>query len=177
MGALGRSANRKRGGANHASLYIQGGRSWVMFPPSNIPPAGSRGLYQHTADLLTLDLCRSSAITAHPRLSQVHTPLVSTAWEVALAAHPNRAFVRFLLHGIRWGFRIGFHRSAPLRSATRNMHSAVEHPEVVRSYLEKECSLGRMLGPFPPSAWPSLPPCISTSLGSSPRATTRGSGA
>ena len=128
-----------------------------MLPPSNIPPAESGCLYQHTADLLTLDLCHSPAVTAHPWLSQVHTPLASTAWEAALAAHPDRAFVRFLLHSICWGFRISFHRSAPLRSATHNMHSAVEHLEVVRSYLEKECSLGHMLGPFPPSAWPSLP--------------------
>ena len=86
-----------------------------MLPPSNIPPVGSGGLYQHTADqhtadLLMLDLCRSSAVTAHPRLSQVHTPLASAAWEAALAVHPYRAFVRFLLHGICRGFRIGFHR-------------------------------------------------------------------
>ena len=28
------------------------------------------------------------------------------------------------------------------------MHSAVEHPEVVQSYLETEYAKGRMLGPF-----------------------------
>ena len=56
--------------------------------------------------------------------------------------------MRFLIPGIREGFRIGCHRSIQLRSASRNMHSASEHPEVVQAYLEKECALGRMLGPF-----------------------------
>ena len=51
--------------------------------------------------------------------------------------------------GLQHGFRIGFNYSSPLRSATANMESARLHPEVISTYLEKECSLGRMLGPFP----------------------------
>ena len=64
--------------------------------------------------------------------------------------------MRFVLTGIREGFRIGFHRASPLHSASRNMHSAREHPEVVQ---DKECSLGRMLGPFLPPGQASLPQC------------------
>ena len=33
------------------------------------------------------------------------------------------------------------------------MLSALEHPGVVQDYLDKECSLGRMLGPFPKAAF------------------------
>ena len=32
------------------------------------------------------------------------------------------------------------------------MESALQHPEVVTEYLQKECALGQMLGPFPTSA-------------------------
>ena len=66
--------------------------------------------------------------------------------------------MKFLLSGIREGFRIGFRRSAPLHSASRNMQSALDHPEVVQAYLDSECARGRMLGPFSASARGSLPP-------------------
>ena len=36
-------------------------------------------------------------------------------------------------------------------SAVANMHSANLHPEVITGYLHREISLGRMLGPFPPT--------------------------
>ena len=108
-------------------------------------------LYQYTADLLCLDACRDTGLRAHPLLQAVHTPLVPSAWESALRNHPDRAFVRLLLRGLTQGFRIGCCPTAPLRSAPRNMLSALQHPEVVRTYLTKECALMRMLGPFPPA--------------------------
>ena len=120
--------------------------------------AGSRELYAYTADLLTLDLCRCPALTACSRLSRVQTPLVCQAWEAVLVGHPDRAFARYVTRGIREGFRIGFHRSRPLRSAARNMLSACMHPEVIQAYLDKECAAGRMLGPFSPPALGGLPP-------------------
>ena len=47
------------------------------------------------------------------------------------------------------GFRIGFKHGSPLKSSEANMSSANQHPKVFQEYLEKELSLGRMLGPFP----------------------------
>ena len=41
--------------------------------------------------------------------------------EEALQAHPDRAFARYICDGLRHGFRIGFERGAPLRSARANM--------------------------------------------------------
>jgi len=76
------------------------------------------------------------------------TPLVITAWEQALAQHPDRAFVRYISEELRKGFRIGFQAGSPLQSATTNMRSALEHPEVIDTYLKGELSRGRMLGPF-----------------------------
>ena len=113
-------------------------------------------LYPHTADLLALEFCRSADPWPSPQLSEVHTPLNPAAWETALASHPDRAFARYILKGIREGFRIGFNRTCPLRSAHRNMPSARLHPEVVQAYLDKERAAGRMLGPFTPGDTASL---------------------
>ena len=113
-------------------------------------------LYPYTADLLALEFCRNTAQHISPQLRSVRSPLSPMAWAAALSGHPDRALAGFLLRGLSEGFRIGFFRSAPLRGATRNMLSALQHPEVVESYLEKECSLQRMLGPFPPETLPRL---------------------
>ena len=68
--------------------------------------------------------------------------------ERALATRPDRAYARYIVDGLRNGFRIGFQRRAPLKSASCNMPSAWKHTEVVSDYLDKERSLNRMLGPF-----------------------------
>ena len=86
----------------------------------------------------------------------VSTLLSMLAWERAFTSHTDRAFARYIRQGLRYGFRIGFQRSAQLRPAKANMESVKQHPEVVSEYLHKECSLGRMLGPFPETS--QLPP-------------------
>ena len=115
-------------------------------------------LYPYTADLCALALCRAPTGEAHPMLRATSSPLNPGEWEVALRTHPDRAFVRLLLTGITEGFRIGFSYPAPLCSAGTNMHSAMEHPEVIQTYLEGECAKGRMLGPFSRAEAQSLPP-------------------
>ena len=114
--------------------------------------------YKYTADLLCMDLCSGYRGGGHPLIDSVCTPLDPRAWAVALRDHPDRAFVRYLLRGMTEGFRTGFQRTAPLRSAPRNMLSAWQHPDVVQTYLANEGSLSRMLGPFPPSTVAQLPP-------------------
>ena len=99
-------------------------------------------MYPYTADLMALDFCRSRQPHAYPQLSEIATPLNPAAWEMALQAHPDRAYARYLVTGIRQGFRIGFDWQTKLQSATRNMQSAVEHPDIIRAYLQKELSLG-----------------------------------
>ena len=123
-----------------------------------VPHAEWRSLYPYTADLVCLDLCRPSRPQVHPLHHPVWSPLDGGAWAEALRPHPDRAFIRFLLRGFQEGFRIGFHRPAPLQSASRNMLSALQHPEVVREYLEKECSMNRMLGPYSRSEVKGMPP-------------------
>ena len=126
------------------------------------------------ANLLALDLCRPPTSPHHPLLGAVQTPLKASAWASALAAHPDRAFVRYLVFGIREGFRIGFHRLSPLRSVAHNMQSALDHPDVVRAYLDSECCRGRMLGPLSESVWVSFPPCHINCFGVIPKGRNKG---
>ena len=104
-----------------------------------------------------------------PVFNSVTTPLRLPAWEVALRAHPDRAFARYLLSSIKDGFRIGFDRRAPLKSASRNMPSAIEHPEVIQAYLDKKCALIRILGPFRGDELLRLPPCHINQFGVIPK--------
>ena len=105
-------------------------------------------MYEHTADLLCLDFCRPCRINIAPELASVSTPLVYDNWVAILAGHPDQAFARYICDGIKFGFRIGFQWGSPLSSASSNMESARQHPAVISEYLQKELSMGRMLGPF-----------------------------
>ena len=88
-------------------------------------------------------------IPAPPQIIGTRTPLKVAAWEYHLRAHPDREFVQYLLEGLQHGFRIGFdYGKCKCRSAKCNMLSATQNPEVIQQYLTKECSLGRVLGPF-----------------------------
>jgi hypothetical protein len=71
----------------------------------------------------------------------------------------SSAFARYITKGIRDGFRIGFNRQFPLKSAPQNKRSALEHPQIIQDYLDKECSLGCMLDPFSVTEMGRLPPC------------------
>ena len=114
-----------------------------------------QGHYKYMQDLASLDKCRPVVAMEWPKeiqskLNMVVTPLRVEKWAEALAQHPDREFVGYLLRGIQFGFRIGCDRSLVcLKSATRNMRSAAEEAAVVESYLEKEVAGGRIVGPVP----------------------------
>ena len=84
------------------------------------------------------------------RLWPVTTPLKVNEWARLLAYHPDRAFVDYILSGIKGDFRIGYKSHNKLRSAHRNVLSALKHPQVVQKYLDAEMHTGRVLGPFHP---------------------------
>ncbi len=74
-----------------------------------------------------------------------------SAWELALAGHPDEQFFHYLLQGMPWVFRIGFqHGSAELTSTHSNMQSARHHVLVVACYLQLELAQGRVVGPASP---------------------------
>ena len=89
--------------------------------------------------------------------SAINTPLVASNWRLMLRSYPHRAMAHFFLQGIINGFRIGFNpHTSSLKSATRNMQSALINPKVVEEYLAKERQAGRVIGPFPPSLTPAI---------------------
>ncbi len=77
--------------------------------------------------------------------------MVPELWEECLASHPDRAYIDYLVRGLREGFQVGFrHGSKTCRSASTNMQSADVRPEVRSSFLESETAAGRVLGPVEP---------------------------
>ena len=84
------------------------------------------------------------------------SPLKAQVFARELASHPDQSAVRFVLDGLRSGFRLGFDHSRKLKSAKKNKPSAYQHAEVIDRYLANEVSLGRVLGPFPSPPLPDL---------------------
>ncbi len=76
----------------------------------------------------------------------ITTPLKVEEWQKALAAHPEREFVKYVINGVCHGFRIGFDRRkvAPV-STSRNIPSTFQHPEPVRQYLATELNANRIV--------------------------------
>ena len=140
---------------SHPDMFVQPGSPnsfGTVAGPSSFPPQGSHS-YPYTGDLLRLHSYRPSKPTQLPLSCQtITTPLVDSEWERALADHPDRQFVDYILQGIREGFRIGFdHSRASCKSTGGNMQSALENPGPVDEYLSKEISSLRTVEV--PMAW------------------------
>ncbi len=104
------------------------------------PLAGWQLLYRYTADLMCLDFCRPARPLELGMLAvtTVTTPLSVSYWQDVLSSHPDQALARYIIGGLGNGFRIGFRRGAPLKSAQNNLQSASAHPEAVREFVTKE---------------------------------------
>ena len=76
----------------------------------------------------------------------VNSPLKPDMWEKLLAFHPDKSFVKYLVRGLRLGFRIGCQgREKDLRSSSSNMSAADLNSEVVDRYIEEEVSNNRLV--------------------------------
>ena len=105
------------------------------------------GQYLYTKDLLKL---KSMSTGLGPNIFRPATPLRLSAWQEALADHPDRHFSSYILHGISYGFHIGADRALRLRPNLSNMPSVQQHPQLVESQIHAEAKAGRLLGPLPP---------------------------
>ena len=118
------------------------------------------------SDLLCFAMCRPLWDHTLPALMPIRTPLVTQAWESALSCPPRPSicplYSRWPAEWVQDRFptpisaEIGFQHRSQRRSATTNMVSARQHPDVVRRYIADERQKGRTLGPFAPGLYPSL---------------------
>ena len=83
------------------------------------------------------------------RSKPVSSPLILEAWRRALRSHPAQDFVRDLLKGIEFGFRIGLRSLPPNHQVSSNCPSAQEHSAVIGDYIRSQVERGFMAGPFP----------------------------
>ena len=78
-------------------------------------------------------------------------PLQWEVWQEAMASHPDREFMEYIITGLSEGFRIGYdYQGHKCKGCEDNMKSAKEHPQVVDDYIMKECLAGGLLGPLDP---------------------------
>ena len=98
--------------------------------------------YLYIDELLSLQSCSAQPPKAVPAtLKGNPSPLRWQDWEYALADHPDRRFADYIVMGIRTGFLIGFDYDHRCVKAKNDIHSAREHPEIIREYLAKEGAL------------------------------------
>lgn len=88
-----------------------------------------------------------SAPTAPSPLKKVVTPLRRPQFEEELKKHPDPLWVKQLLHGIDKGVRLGY-KGPRFHHTSRNLSSASRYPHIIDKEIDKEISLGRLLGPF-----------------------------
>ncbi len=107
----------------------------------------SDGRYRYTTDLLALSTCEPADRSILPEFCQrIITPLVAESWEQELEGHRDGDFCKYILDGIKNGFKIGFQRGRCARkSAVGNMASTMHHPEPVTEYLATEVKAGRIV--------------------------------
>ena len=114
----------------------------------NTPGGIVEGRYQYMADLLALE---ATATGCGPRCFIPATPLSYTAWQKALAGHPDSQFVDYILSGVLSGVHIGVDQTARLaKSRGGNLPSVRDWPALVDQHIAAERTAGRLLGPIPP---------------------------
>ena len=84
-----------------------------------------------------------------------HTPLRHSQFGRELVNHRDKAWVSWLLQAICNGVSLGY--TGPRGPSTApNLISARQHPHIVTAELQKECAVGRILGPFLTPPLPNL---------------------
>ena len=134
---------------------------WRCIPPYHhllcLCGAGTHsGAYPYTADLLTLaSRTAPDPLPSVSGWSHIQCPMSADVWMECLASHPDRAYVGYLVQGLREGFWIGFrHGLSTCHSAAVNMQSAEIRPEVISGFLASELAAGRVFGPVGPDVVP-----------------------
>ena len=95
-------------------------------------------------------MLESMATGVGPKCFCPATPLVTQAWVLALADHPDLQFATYILNGIRIGFHIGANRGKAIHPSRQgNLPSVRQHNILVTQHLQAEQDARRLLGPLP----------------------------
>lgn len=113
--------------------------------------------YIYLPELLCMEE-QAGQVETPPLLKGIFSPLSEKLqdWEALLQNQPNDRPRKFVLTGLEKGFHIGYELGHCHKASTHNQLLCTEHPEVVQAYIDKECTSGRLRGPFPRSAIPDL---------------------
>ncbi len=114
------------------------------------------GHYRYLEDLLAIEACIPSIPWVLQAWREIVTPLDWRVWDENLSTYPDQQLRRYIVDGIKGGFRIGFNYAHSLRSTERNMHSVKSYPEAIEGYLAEECAAGRIIGPLPRESAPGV---------------------
>ena len=136
--------------------------------PSTHPPSGSpAGILTrvHVIDKPAVSAtsapnaatARTGSATAPPPADQqkLVTPIRPLQLERELVKYPDKGFVGQLLHNITLGCCIGFEGPHYAHTA-KHLPTAHTHADIITSALAKECSAGRMAGPYSQQPVPNL---------------------
>jgi hypothetical protein len=96
-------------------------------------------------ELRQWDRCRGNPSTHLPEtMRTLNISLDWREWDRCLVDHPHQVFRKYVVDGIRHGFRVGFDYvgEGPTRSSWENMISTQEHPDIIQDYLAEERSEG-----------------------------------
>ncbi len=102
-------------------------------------------------DLQALDRQRPTYQSTPGLSGPITTPLHLESWSQLLARHPDQDFKRFIMAGIKEGFRNGCDRkNLCLHRRPQNMPSVRQHQAIVSQYISAERQAGRLVGPISP---------------------------
>jgi len=116
----------------------------VVKIPSTVVPG-----YPYLDHLITLDQSTERGENNVPelqeRLGATATHIRAELFRSNLLHHEDQQYTNWILQGLTKDFRIGFHRSGVvLASSQTNMLSAMNHKDVVISYLSNELQAGQI---------------------------------
>ena len=103
----------------------------------------------------------------HPALQPQNAPpvsstLVAPAWAHYLSTYPDRTFVESILNMINHGANIGYTHDHARAQSSKNLTSALKHPDAVSADITAQVAKGCTRGPFDK---PPLPHFRSSPLG------------
>ena len=93
------------------------------------------------------------------------SPIRPFVLERELSSHPDKVFVKQLVHDLQHGCSIGY-AGPQFAHLARNLPTAYQQPDVIDATLQRECEAGRILGPF---TSPPLPNFRTSGLGLIPK--------